>query len=187
MPVYICRWENGEVSFLSAKSKKDACLLLDEFAEVEPDDLHPVSDFMLSFKLTDNGALEVSEMGEDTQELFNQTIYPVLFEARMKVDSASEATPQVKSRIIREAVREENSRPEGKNETPSIQGSRGSNPARAHAYVRSRGGTLRQDRPSQARARRLMRRFANWRPTPLAMGLFSRPSSASKEAQATRP
>jgi len=94
MPVYICRWENGEVSFLSAKSKKDACLLLDEFAEVEPDDLHPVSDFMLSFKLTDNGALEVSEMGEDTQELFNQTIYPVLFQARMKVDSASEATPK---------------------------------------------------------------------------------------------
>ena len=52
MPVYMCRWENGEVCFLSAKSKKDACLLLDEFAEVEPDDLHPVSDFMLSFKLT---------------------------------------------------------------------------------------------------------------------------------------
>jgi len=115
MPVYMCRWENGEVSVVSAKSKKDACLLLDELAEVEPDDLHPVSDFMLSFKLTDNGALdEVSEMGEDTQELFNQTIYPVLFQAKMKVDSASEATPQVKSRIIREAVREENSRLEGK-------------------------------------------------------------------------
>jgi len=115
MPVYMCRWENGEVSVVSAKSKKDACLLLDELAEVEPDDLHPVSDFMLSFKLTDNGALdEVSEMGEDTQELFNQTIYPVLFQAKMKVDSASEATPQVKSRIIREAVREENSRFEGK-------------------------------------------------------------------------
>ena len=115
MPVYMCRWENGEVSVVSAKSKKDACLLLDELAEVEPDDLHPVSDFMLSFKLTDNGALdEVSEMGEDTQELFNQTVYPVLFQARMKVDSASEATPQVKSRIIREAVREENGRLEGK-------------------------------------------------------------------------
>ena len=115
MPVYMCRWENGEVSVVRAKSKKDACLLLDELAEVEPDDLHPVSDFMLSFKLTDNGALdEVSEMGEDTQELFNQTIYPVLFQAKMKVDSASEATPQVKSRIIREAVREENSRFEGK-------------------------------------------------------------------------
>ena len=142
---------------------------------------------MLSFKLTDDGALEVSEMGDVTQELFNQTIYPVLFQAKIKVDSASEATPQVKSRIIREAVREENSRPEGKNETPSIQGSRGSNPARAHEYVRSRSGTLGQDRPNQARARRLMRRFANWRPTPLAMGLFSRPSSASKEAEATRP
>src|SRR5215472_12631032 len=85
MPVYMCRWENGEVSVVSAKSKKDVCLLLDELAEVEPDDLHPVSDFMLSFKLTDNGALdEVSEMGEDTQELFNQTIYPVLFQAKMK-------------------------------------------------------------------------------------------------------
>ena len=32
----------------------------------------------------------------------------------MKVDSAGEATPQVKRRIIREAVREENSRLEGK-------------------------------------------------------------------------
>jgi hypothetical protein len=71
MPVYMCRWENGEVSFVSAKSKKDACFLLDEFAAVEPDDLHPVNDFMLSFKLKDDGALEVSEIGEDTQELFN--------------------------------------------------------------------------------------------------------------------
>ena len=71
MPVYMCRWENGEVSFVSAKSKKDACFLLDEFAAVEPDDPHPVNDFMLSFKLKDDGALEVSEIGENTQELFN--------------------------------------------------------------------------------------------------------------------
>jgi hypothetical protein len=76
MPVYMCRWENGEVSFVSAKSRKDACLLPDEFAEVEPDDLHPVSNFMLSFKLTGDGALEVSEMGDVTQELFDQTILP---------------------------------------------------------------------------------------------------------------
>jgi uncharacterized protein YciU (UPF0263 family) len=113
MPVYMCRWENGEVSFVSAKSKKDACFLLDEFAEVEPDDLHPVSDFMLSFRLTDDGALEVSEMGEDTQELFNQTIYPVLFQAKMRVSGADQVTPQVKRRMIREAVREEETRLEG--------------------------------------------------------------------------
>jgi hypothetical protein len=113
MPVYMCRWENGEVSFVSAKSKKDACFLLDELGEAEPDDLHLVSDFMLSFKLTDDGDLEVSEMGEDTQDLFNQTIYPVLFQAKTKVDGADQATPQVKRRIIREAVREENTRLEG--------------------------------------------------------------------------
>jgi hypothetical protein len=62
MPVYMCRWENGEVSFVSARSKRGACLLLDKFAAVEPEDLHEVQDFMLSFALSDDGEVVLSRI-----------------------------------------------------------------------------------------------------------------------------
>lgn len=30
MPIYMCRWENGDISFVSATSKDDAIWALDE-------------------------------------------------------------------------------------------------------------------------------------------------------------
>ena len=82
MPVYMCRWENGEVSFVSARSKRDACLLLDEFAAVEPEDLHEVENFMLGFALSDDGGVVLSDLGEATREFFEEKIYPVLYQAK---------------------------------------------------------------------------------------------------------
>ena len=72
--MYMCRWENGEVSFVSARSKRDACLLLDEFAAVEPEDLHEAEDFTLGFALSDDGGVVLSDLGEATREFFEEKI-----------------------------------------------------------------------------------------------------------------
>lgn len=110
MSVYMCRWENGEVSFVSARSKKDACFLLDEFGDAELQDVHLVKDFMVSFRLSDDGEVELSEIGEDTEDLFQDKIYPVLDRVKMEVCAGrDEATAEGKRRI-REAVQEERTR-----------------------------------------------------------------------------
>src|SRR5438132_14408370 len=95
MPVYMCRWENGEVSFVSARSKRDACLLPDEFAAVEPEDLHEVQDLMLGFALSDDGEVLLSDLGEGTRELFEEKIYPVLYQSRQDAGAGAEATDKV--------------------------------------------------------------------------------------------
>src|SRR5438132_11345250 len=98
MPVYMCRWENGEVSFVSARSKRDACLLLDEFAAVEREDLHEVQDFMLSFALSDDGEVVVSDLGEDTRELFEEKIYPVLYQSKQEAGAGVEDRSKAEDR-----------------------------------------------------------------------------------------
>jgi len=110
MAVYMCRWENGDVSFVSASSKKDACFLLDEFGDVEQEDVHLVKDFMVSFRLTDDGEVELAEVGDATDDLFHEKIYPVLDRVQMEeCDGRDEPTAKGKRRI-REAVQQERTR-----------------------------------------------------------------------------
>ena len=110
MSVYMCRWENGEVSFVSAKSKKDACFLLDEFGDAELQDVHLVKDFMVSFRLTDVGEVELSEIGEETDDLFHDRIYPVLGRVKMEVCAGRDDATAEGKRRIREAVQKERTR-----------------------------------------------------------------------------
>jgi len=114
MPVYMCRWENGEVSFVSARSKRDACLLLDEFAAVEPEDLHEVENFMLGFALSDDGGVVLSDLGEATRELFEEKIYPVLYQAKQKAERGVEEPVKNGGPEIRAAVEKERTRLQGK-------------------------------------------------------------------------
>lgn len=110
MPVYMCRWENGEVSFVSARSKQDACFLLDEFAPVEPDDLHEVREFMLGFVLSDDGGVVLSDLGEATRELFEEKIYPVLYQAKQESgveieEPVKDAGPEIRAAVEKERTR----------------------------------------------------------------------------------
>ena len=114
MPVYMCRWENGEVSFVSARSKRDACLLLDEFAAVEPEDLHEAEDFTLGFALSDDGGVVLSDLGGATRELFEEKIYPVLYQAKQKAEKGVEEPVKNGGPEIRAAVEKERTRLQGK-------------------------------------------------------------------------
>jgi len=114
MPVYMCRWENGEVSFVGARSKRDACLLLDEFAAVEPEDLHEVQDFMLGFALSEHGEVVLSDLGEATRELFEEKIYPVLYQAKQEAGAGVEEPLKDAGSEIRAAVEKERTRLQGR-------------------------------------------------------------------------
>ncbi len=71
--MFMCRWPNGDVSFLSARNKEDAIIMLDEWDNAELAELRLIRDFMVDFRLTDKGELEFQSFGEDCQnEIFGK-------------------------------------------------------------------------------------------------------------------
>ncbi|MDA2926576.1 hypothetical protein MYX78_04985 [Acidobacteria bacterium AH-259-G07] len=79
MPLYLCRWPNGDFSFVSAANKEAAVEPLDEVANAEGCPLHAVREFMVHFHLADDGAFEFEGFGEVTQDAIWET-YPILDE-----------------------------------------------------------------------------------------------------------
>jgi hypothetical protein len=51
MPLFICRWQNGDFSAVSASSKIDAIELLDEVGNAETCELFTMKNFMMHFRL----------------------------------------------------------------------------------------------------------------------------------------
>ena len=53
MAVYLCRWPNGDISFVKAKSKDEAIFLLDEVGDAGDAGvvLEVVKDFMVHYRL----------------------------------------------------------------------------------------------------------------------------------------
>jgi hypothetical protein len=62
MPLYICRWQNGDFSAVSAASKADAIELLDEVGNADVCELFTVKNFMVHFHLK-LGTLSKSRSG----------------------------------------------------------------------------------------------------------------------------
>jgi hypothetical protein len=48
----MCRWMNGDVSFVSEQTKEDAIVLLDKSDNAEAAEISPIRDFMVDFRLT---------------------------------------------------------------------------------------------------------------------------------------
>ena len=59
MPMFMCRWPNGDLSFVSARNREDAIIKLDEWDNAEVAELRQIHTFMVDFKLTDDGDLEL--------------------------------------------------------------------------------------------------------------------------------
>ena len=60
MPMYLCRWPNGDCSVVQARNEQDAIIKLDEVANPEGCPLIPLQQFQVHFHLTDNGQLDLS-------------------------------------------------------------------------------------------------------------------------------
>ena len=80
MPLFLCRWPNGDCSFVAARNKTAAILALDEAGNAETAEVFAIRDFMLHLALRDDGILEFEGLGELARESFAKA-YPFLTQA----------------------------------------------------------------------------------------------------------
>jgi hypothetical protein len=88
MPLYICRWQNGDFSAVSASSRAEAIELLDEVGNAEVCELFAVKNFMVHFRLkeetdelSDFVPVELEGFCEGTEDMLCDRVYPVYFKA----------------------------------------------------------------------------------------------------------
>lgn len=84
MPMFICRWQNGDFSAVSARSRVDAIALLDEVGNAEECELFTVRNFVVHFKLRKEAEdldevvpVELEGFGEDTEDMLCKRVYPI--------------------------------------------------------------------------------------------------------------
>ena len=135
MPLYICRWQNGDFSAVSASSKKDAIELLDEVGNAETCELFTMKTFMVHFRLKqqtdelgDFVPVELEGFGETFGEVLCSRLYPVYFNASITegenwLDSDeedSEEKMEVALRGVNEALAKERTRQWSEIKEPEI-------------------------------------------------------------------
>jgi hypothetical protein len=83
MPLYICRWQNGDFSAVSASSRAEAIELLDEVGNAEVCELFAVKNFMVHFRLKEKTdelddfvPVELEGFGEGTEDILCNHVYP---------------------------------------------------------------------------------------------------------------
>jgi len=90
----MCRWPNGDVSFVFARNKEEATIALDEFDNAELATLSKLDSFMLDFRLGDDGDLVLHGFGEECQSEIFARAYPILVKTTRVLDlSCSAASP----------------------------------------------------------------------------------------------
>ena len=67
MPMYLCRWPNGDCSAVWARDEQDATLKLDEVGDAEGYAISRLPEFQVHFRLTDEGNLELDDFGDETE------------------------------------------------------------------------------------------------------------------------
>lgn len=115
MPLFMCRWENGDSSFVVAPSKDVAIEYLDEIGNADGSLLTVMRDFMVHFELTPEGKLKFHSFGELAERDIYEKAYPVLDDLLHsdRLGGADEPTPRDLA-LIRVAVAKEEKRLEGK-------------------------------------------------------------------------
>ena len=78
--VYLSRWPNGEFSIVKAETRREALIVLDEWAGAHSSYLYPMDTCMIDFRLNDLGEIELNQFGEETRDIIWQTCYPELDE-----------------------------------------------------------------------------------------------------------
>jgi hypothetical protein len=89
MALYLCRWDNGDFSVIQAKNKEDAIEILDEVANAEGLPLYSLTDFMVHFRLTDEGVVELEGFGDQFGDHIREYVHPVLGELDVSPDDAT--------------------------------------------------------------------------------------------------
>ena len=115
MPVFMCRWPNGDFSFVLARNKSKAIEALDEIDNAEGCPLSMVEDFMVHFRLEEDGSFEHEGFGEVTENTIWKD-YPILDETFTRIFEeikGGQLTPE-HMQVIGEAVGKERERVKAK-------------------------------------------------------------------------
>jgi hypothetical protein len=78
MPLFLCRWPNGDCSVVLARTRDDAIAELDQVGNAEDCPITPLRTFQIHFALTDDGELALEQFGDDTREEVLAWAYPLL-------------------------------------------------------------------------------------------------------------
>jgi hypothetical protein len=111
MPIFACRWPNGDLTILAATNKDDAICRLDEIENAETSQLFSVNDLLLDLRLTAEGHLTTQRaygFGEICGPEVMSKAYPILWEARGQL--AALGNDQDPGKTIRKAVEQERER-----------------------------------------------------------------------------
>jgi hypothetical protein len=102
MPVFICRWPNGDFSAVSASSRAEAVELLDEVGNADVADMFTAKRFMVHFQLkkqVDNleelVPVDLEGFGEETYDTLRERVYPIYSKASTSVHDESPANGDV--------------------------------------------------------------------------------------------
>jgi hypothetical protein len=102
MPLFICRWQNGDFSAVSAASREEAMELLDEVGNADVADLFTAKRFMVHFHLKKHVdtleelvPVDLEGFGEETYDTLRERIYPVYSKASMRVHDEFPANDDV--------------------------------------------------------------------------------------------
>ena len=111
----MCRWPNGDLSFVAAANKEDAIVTLDELDNAELAEVKQIQDFMVDFRLTDTGELKFQGFGERCMDNVWEWAYPVLSGVGSSAPTNTEGEPSSPGKeLIRKAVAAERQRLTGK-------------------------------------------------------------------------
>jgi hypothetical protein len=86
MPVYLCRWPDGDCTFVLATTKNRAIARLDEIGNADGCQIRPITEMLIALTLTDEGRLEIDHDCDDGEPVqargpagdLNEVEYPIL-------------------------------------------------------------------------------------------------------------
>jgi len=81
MPLFLCRWPNGDCSVVLARDETEAIERLDEVANAEGCPITELENLQIHFALTDEGRLALERVGETTEDDIFEFCYPELEQA----------------------------------------------------------------------------------------------------------
>ncbi|MDP2321899.1 MAG: hypothetical protein Q8O42_21485 [Acidobacteriota bacterium] len=115
MPLFLCRWPNGDCSVVWAPHKADAIVELDQVGNAETCPITQVRSFQVHFVLNEQGKLMLEALGEDTEKEIVSFAYPVLDQAPSvaygdDIYDSYETLPPVRRAAIATAVEAERRR-----------------------------------------------------------------------------
>jgi len=115
MPLFLCRWPNGDCSIVLAGTKDDAIIELDQVGNAEHCPITRVRTFQLQFTLTDRGELALGRFSDGTTENMIAFAYPLLEHALDEAYRGTggedyESLPPNRRAAIARAVEQERSR-----------------------------------------------------------------------------